>query len=100
MRSTCSGHEGIAARPGCPAWDRRRLFGLFGAGAAGLLAGASLSGQRALAAGGTTLRDFASAEGRPGHFGRQCAAYGRAREPSRACSTPIRAVRQGQRAPY
>ncbi len=56
--------------------------------------------QRALAAGGTTLRDFASAEGRPGHFGRQCAVYGRAGEPCRACSTPIRAVRQGQRATY
>jgi len=56
--------------------------------------------ERALAAGGTTLRDFASADGHPGLFQRECAVYGREGEPCLACSTPIRAVRQGQRSTY
>jgi len=56
--------------------------------------------QRALAAGGTTLRDFASADGTPGHFQSQCAVYGREGEPCRACGTSIRAIRQGQRSTY
>ena len=37
----------------CPGLDRRRLIGLFGIGAAGLLTGTSLPIPRALAAGGT-----------------------------------------------
>jgi hypothetical protein len=47
---TCQGC-GAAPHGGLPALDRRRLIGLFGIGAAGLLAGASLSGHRAFAAG-------------------------------------------------
>jgi formamidopyrimidine-DNA glycosylase len=56
--------------------------------------------ERALAAGGTTLRDFASAEGHPGYFQNECAVYGREGEPCRTCGTAIRSVRQGQRSTF
>jgi formamidopyrimidine-DNA glycosylase len=56
--------------------------------------------ERALEAGGTTLRDYASLEGRPGEFGTQCAVYGREGEPCVRCGTPIRALRQGQRSTF
>jgi formamidopyrimidine-DNA glycosylase len=56
--------------------------------------------ERALAAGGTTLRDYASLEGRPGEFGTECAVYGRGGLPCEACGTPIRALRQGQRSTF
>lgn len=54
----------------------------------------------ALAAGGTTLRDFASADGTPGEFQVECAVYGREGQPCRACGAPIRALRQGQRSTF
>ena len=56
--------------------------------------------ERALAAGGTTLRDFASVEGHAGGFRNECAVYGREGEPCRACGTPIRQLRQGQRSTF
>ena len=56
--------------------------------------------ERALAAGGTTLRDFADASGHPGYFQNECAVYGREGEPCRACGTPIRQLRQGQRSTF
>jgi formamidopyrimidine-DNA glycosylase len=56
--------------------------------------------ERALAAGGTTLRDFASAEGVPGEFQVECAVYGREGLPCRVCGAAIRAVRQGQRSTF
>jgi formamidopyrimidine-DNA glycosylase len=56
--------------------------------------------ERALAAGGTTLRDFASAEGHPGYFQNECAVYGRDGAPCRACGTAIRILRQGQRSTF
>jgi len=56
--------------------------------------------ESALEAGGTTLRDYASLEGRPGEFGTQCAVYGREGEPCLACGTPIKALRQGQRSTF
>jgi formamidopyrimidine-DNA glycosylase len=56
--------------------------------------------ESALAAGGTTLRDYASLEGRPGEFGTQCAVYGREGQPCPRCGTPIRALRQGQRSTF
>ncbi len=56
--------------------------------------------ESALAAGGTTLRDFASADGYPGLFQDQCAVYGREGEPCRRCANPIRALRQGQRSTF
>jgi formamidopyrimidine-DNA glycosylase len=56
--------------------------------------------ERALAAGGSTLRDFASAEGRPGHFQYQFSVYDREGEPCLHCGTTIRALRQGQRSTF
>ena len=56
--------------------------------------------EAALAAGGTTLRDFASADGAPGYFQVQCAVYGREGRPCIRCGTPIRALRQGQRSTF
>ena len=85
-------HAGIhplrsVARISRPRWDR--------------LAGAVRETlESALAAGGTTLRDYASLEGRPGEFGTQCAVYGREGEPCLECGTPIRALRQGQRSTF
>ncbi len=56
--------------------------------------------ESALESGGSTLRDFASAEGRPGYFQHRHAVYGRKGEPCRVCATPIRALRQGQRSTF
>ena len=56
--------------------------------------------ERALAAGGSTLRDFASAEGRPGYFQHDFAVYGREGKPCKRCGTRIRADRQGQRSTF
>lgn len=56
--------------------------------------------QRALALGGSTLRDFSSAEGQSGYFQLDARVYDRAGEPCRVCATPIRAIRQGQRSTF
>jgi formamidopyrimidine-DNA glycosylase len=56
--------------------------------------------ESALASGGSTLRDFASAHGDPGHFQHQHSVYGREGKPCRVCKTPIRARRQGQRSTF
>ncbi len=55
---------------------------------------------RAIAAGGTTLRDFVDGQGRPGYFQQQLAVYGRGGEPCRRCGGVIVASRLGQRATY
>lgn len=54
----------------------------------------------AIQAGGTTLRDFVTSEGKPGYFGNQLQIYGRAAHPCPACGAPIRLTRIGQRASY
>ena len=56
--------------------------------------------ERALAAGGSTLRDFVSADGEPGYFQSQSKVYGREGKPCRVCGTKIRALRQGQRSTF
>ena len=56
--------------------------------------------EEALAAGGTTLRDYASIEGRVGEFGTRCSVYGREGLPCETCATPIKALRQGQRSTF
>lgn len=56
--------------------------------------------ERAIAAGGTTLRDFASADGRPGHYQHQFSVYGRGGKPCHRCATRIRVLRQGQRSTF
>lgn len=50
--------------------------------------------------GGSTLRDFSNAQGEAGHFQLQAMVYGRAGLPCRVCATPVRSLRQGQRATY
>lgn len=56
--------------------------------------------QRALALGGSTLRDFSSADGRSGYFQMDAMVYDREGLPCRTCGTPIRQMRQGQRSTY
>lgn len=55
---------------------------------------------RALALGGSTLRDFRSAEGQNGYFQLDAMVYDRAGQPCRVCGTAIRLLRQGQRSTY
>ena len=55
---------------------------------------------RAVDKGGSTLRDFSSADGQTGYFQLEAMVYGRAGEPCRACGTPIKSIRQGQRATF
>ena len=56
--------------------------------------------EEAIAAGGTTLRDFVASDGRPGYFAQQLRVYGRTSQPCRMCAAPIRHLRQGQRSSY
>lgn len=56
--------------------------------------------QRALALGGSTLRDFSAADGQSGYFQMDAMVYGRDGQPCRTCGTPIRLLRQGQRSTY
>jgi formamidopyrimidine-DNA glycosylase len=55
---------------------------------------------KAIAAGGTTLRDFYGGDGEAGYFQQQLEAYGRTDEPCRRCDTPITAIVQGHRSTY
>lgn len=55
---------------------------------------------RALALGGSTLRDFRDAHGMAGQFQTQAGVYGREGEPCLACGAPIRRVVQGQRSTF
>ena len=55
---------------------------------------------RALKAGGTTLRDFRNGRGNPGYFQLSLNVYGREGKPCRVCRTPIRARRLGQRSAF
>lgn len=54
----------------------------------------------ALAAGGSSLRDFFGADGNPGYFQQSYFVYGRTGQPCRSCGTPIRTLRQGQRSTF
>ncbi len=55
---------------------------------------------QAIAAGGSTLRDFSGADGVQGHYTNAARVYGRAGEPCLRCGTPIRRIVQTQRATY
>ena len=55
---------------------------------------------QALAAGGSSLRDFVHSDGSSGYFQQQYFAYGRAGLPCRVCGAPIRALRQGRRSTF
>ncbi|HEX2759502.1 MAG TPA: zinc finger domain-containing protein, partial [Rhizomicrobium sp.] len=50
--------------------------------------------------GGTTLRDYVGAEGKPGYFRQKLYVYERAGQPCRRCGEPIRHRNQGQRSTY
>lgn len=49
--------------------------------------------EQAVAAGGTTLRDFTGADGAPGYFQQDLHVYGRAGQPCRRCGAPLRLTR-------
>ena len=54
----------------------------------------------AIRAGGSTLRDFAGADGAAGYAQQRHYVYDRAGKNCRRCSTPIRKLVQGQRSTY
>ena len=54
----------------------------------------------ALAKGGSTLKDFSSAQGTNGHYQFEAWVYDRSGLPCRVCATPVRMIRQGQRSTY
>jgi len=55
---------------------------------------------KAIEQGGTTLRDFVQAEGKPGYFAQQLNVYGRADENCFECGSPIKQITQGQRSTF
>ena len=55
---------------------------------------------KAVAKGGSTLRDFSNAQGQSGYFQLEAMVYDRAGEPCRVCGSPIRTIRQGQRSTF
>ena len=56
--------------------------------------------QRALKAGGSSLRDFLHSDGQSGYFQQQYQVYGREGEPCRQCGTPIARQTIGQRSSF
>jgi formamidopyrimidine-DNA glycosylase len=54
----------------------------------------------AIAAGGSTLRDYVGAQGDPGYFQQTYFVYGRQGKPCRVCGTTIKILRQGQRSTF
>lgn len=54
----------------------------------------------AIAAGGSSLRDYVASDGELGYFQLQTRVYDRAGQPCRVCATPIRRIVQGQRASF
>lgn len=66
-----------------------------------LLAGAIKSVlERAIRAGGTTLRDFHGGDGEPGYFRQKLDVYGRSDRPCHRCGTAIRTIVLGQRSTF
>jgi len=56
--------------------------------------------QKAIDAGGTTLRDFYGGNGEAGYFRQELSVYGRDGEPCKQCKRPISAVVLGQRSTF
>ncbi|MFO7766327.1 MAG: bifunctional DNA-formamidopyrimidine glycosylase/DNA-(apurinic or apyrimidinic site) lyase [Pelovirga sp.] len=54
----------------------------------------------AIAAGGTTISDFADSAGRPGYFRQELQVYGRGLQPCCLCGRPVRTARLGQRSTF
>lgn len=55
---------------------------------------------RAVALGGSTLRDFSNAKGEDGYFQLEAMVYGRAGQPCKVCGSTIRQIKQGQRSTF
>jgi formamidopyrimidine-DNA glycosylase len=55
---------------------------------------------RAIAAGGSTLRDFMDGHGKPGYFQQSYFVYGRAGEACHVCGAPILQIRQSARSSF
>lgn len=55
---------------------------------------------RAVEKGGSTLRDFSNAQGESGYFQLEAMVYDRAGLPCKVCASPVKMMRQGQRATY
>ena len=55
---------------------------------------------KAIEAGGTTLKDFTSADGKPGYFKQQLHVYGRGGEACNQCAAPIQQAVLNQRMTY
>lgn len=56
--------------------------------------------KKAIKAGGTTLKDFASATGQPGYFQQALFVYGRQNEPCKTCQTSIKKIIIAQRSTF
>lgn len=56
--------------------------------------------KKAIRQGGTTLRDFAHTDGKPGYFSHSLQVYGRESEPCPVCASPIQRITLGQRSTY
>ena len=56
--------------------------------------------KKAIAAGGSSLKDFVNSEGDPGHFMVQTKVYDRKDQPCKVCKTPIKQIVQAQRSSY
>lgn len=54
----------------------------------------------AIEQGGTTLRDFVNAQGKPGYFQQSLSVYGRVGQACSRCAEPIQHIKIGQRASY
>ncbi|WP_332670073.1 bifunctional DNA-formamidopyrimidine glycosylase/DNA-(apurinic or apyrimidinic site) lyase [Aromatoleum sp.] len=85
---------------------RARIHPLEPAGKIGPRRAARLAGEiratlvAAIAAGGSTLRDFVGSDGRPGYFQQDYFVYGREGQPCRVCGSPIRRIVLGQRSTF
>ena len=56
--------------------------------------------KKAIAAGGSSLKDFVNSDGDPGHFMIQTKVYDRKGMPCKVCKSPISQIVQGQRSTY
>lgn len=54
----------------------------------------------AIAAGGSSVRDYVHSDGGAGSFQLNCAVYDRAGQPCPVCGTPVRQIRQGGRSTF
>ncbi|OIQ91110.1 formamidopyrimidine-DNA glycosylase [mine drainage metagenome] len=56
--------------------------------------------REALAAGGSSLRDFFGADGKPGYFQQEYFVYARTNQPCKVCAQSIKSIRLGQRSTF